>query len=146
MARGNVLYYEDIDLGDEIGPVEKSITDEMVESFCEVWGSGRGPSRFTSEEIAKRDRLPGPIVPGTMSMALMAQLLTDWSPGVILKHLDVVFRQPVLHQPVTLTAVITDKREEDGENLVECDVTLSTEDRGRLVGGKAILALPNRPS
>jgi len=31
-------YYDEIELGDEIGPVEKVATDEEVASFCDVWG------------------------------------------------------------------------------------------------------------
>jgi acyl dehydratase len=143
MAENVVRYYEDVDLGDEIGPLHKDISEEAVATFCRVRGSPR-PNRFLDEDEAKRVGLSGRIVPGIMSMAMMAQLLTDWSPTVSLKHLDVVFRQPVFHKPVVITAVVTDMRVDGGEHLVECDVILSTEDRGQMIGGKAILALPSR--
>ena len=142
MAESVVRYYEDVDLGDEIGPRQKDISVEAVAAFCLVRGSGR-PNRFQDEDYARSVGLSGLIVPGIMSMAMMAQLLTDWSPSVFLKHLDVVFRQPVFHKSVVITAVVTDKREDGGEHLVECDVILSTEDRGQLIGGKAVLALPS---
>ncbi len=143
MARGQIGYYEDVELGDEIGPLEEVISDESVIAFCEVTGAAM-PNRFTDADIAKQVRLPGPIVPGIMSMAIMARLLTDWSPGVVLKHLDVVFRQPVPHKFVSISAVVTDKREESGEYLVECDVYLSNEESGRMIGGRAIISLPGR--
>jgi hypothetical protein len=57
-----------------------------------------------------------------------------------------VFRQPVPHDKVTISGMVTDLRQEDGESLVECDVYMSNEESGRLVGGKAILALPPRPA
>ncbi len=141
--QGKLYYYGDVELGDEIGPLKKDITDEAVAAFCKVWGNPT-PNRFTSDAEAKKARLPGPIVPGIMSMALMAQLFTHWSPNASLKHLDLVFRQPVTHKPVVIAAVVTDKREENGEYLVECDVYMSNEESGRLVGGKAIISLPNR--
>ena len=135
--------YEQVELGDEIGPIEKIINDEAVVLFCEVRQTPM-PNRFTDHEEAKKVGLSAPIVPGIMSMAMMAQLLTDWSPDGVLKNLDVVFRQPVLHARVVISGVVTDKREEDGEHFVDCDVVLSDEERGRLVGGKAVMSLPSR--
>ena len=140
MQQRDWRYYEDLELGDEIGPMEKHITDEDVTAFCRLWGAPR-PNRFTDEGSATKVNLSWPIVPGIMSLAIMSQLFTRWD-GVVLKHLDVVFRQPVPHDLVSVTAVITDKREEDGEYLAECDVYLSTEENGRLVGGKAVFSLP----
>jgi acyl dehydratase len=149
MGQGAIQYYEDVELGDEIGPLQKDIRREAVADFCEVWDNPV-PNRFTDEKAAKEVGLAGPIVPGAMSMALMAQLLTGWcsappgSPAGVLKHLDVVFRQPVPHRPVVIAALVTDKREEGGEYLVECDVYMSNEESGRLAGGKAIISLPSR--
>jgi acyl dehydratase len=137
------LYYEDVDLGDELGPLERHPTLDTVRTFCELWGNS-GPNRFVDPEIAQRLGQPGPIVPGVMSVALMSQLFTQWGPPQILKKIDVVFRQPVLHAPVKVVALVTDKREEDGENLVECDIHLTNLDGDRLVGGKVILSLPTR--
>ena len=137
------LYYEDVDLGDELGPLERHPTLDTVRTFCEIWGNP-GPNRFVDPEVARDLGQPGPIVPGVMSVALMSQLFTQWGPPQILKKIDVVFRQPVLHAPVNVVALVTDKREEDGENLVECDIHLTNLDGDRLVGGKVILSLPSR--
>ena len=85
------------------------------------------------------------IVPGIMTMAMMAQLLTDWSGPSSIKDLDLVFRQPVPHnRPLTLAATITDLREENGESLVECDILMTGTEGERYVGGKAIVTLPSR--
>ncbi len=134
--------FNDVELGDQIGPLETEATDEGVISFCRVWDNPM-PNRFTDPESAKRVGLPGPIVPGIMAMAIITRLLTDWAGPESLKDLDVVFRQPVPHnQPLTVSATITDTRREDGENLVECDVMLTGSQGERYVGGKAIIALP----
>ena len=143
MAQRKTIYYEDVELGDEIGRREKVITREAVVAFCRIW-TETGANRFTDEHMAKEAGLPEPIVPGVMSTAIMAQALTDLSPGVVLKRLDVVFRQPVPHKPVVVTAVVTDKREENGQYLVECDIHMSNEDSGRLIGGNAIISVPSR--
>ena len=134
--------FKDVELGDQIGPLETEATDEGVISFCRVWDNPM-PNRFTDSETAKRVGLPGPIVPGIMAMAIITRLLTDWAGPECLKDLDVVFRQPVPHhQPLTVSAIVTDTRQEGGENLVECDVMLTGSQGERYVGGKAILALP----
>jgi acyl dehydratase len=87
----------------------------------------------------------GPIVPGIMTMAMMAQLLTDWGGPGSIKDLDLVFRQPVPHnRALTLAATITDIREEDGENLAECDILMTGTEGERYIGGKAIVTLQSR--
>lgn len=138
-------YYDEIELGDEIGPIEKIATDDEVSNFCEVWGTP-GPNRFTDAETAAKSGMKGgPIVPGIMTMAMMAQLLTDWGGPGSIKDLDLVFRQPVPHnRALTLAATITDIREEDGENLAECDILMTGTEGERYVGGKAIVTLQSR--
>ena len=137
-------YYEDVELGDQIGPTETVATDEAVASFCEVWKPPT-PNRFTDLETAKQSGMEGTIVPGIMAMAMMAQLLTDWAGPEAIRDLDVVFRQPVPHnRPLTLEATITDLRQEDGQNLAECDILMLGAEGERHVGGKAVVALPSR--
>ena len=140
-----MLYFEDVELGDEIGPLEIEATDDRVLAFCQVWDN-RTPNRFTDQAIAKEANLPGPIVPGIMSMGMMARLLTDWAGAEALKDLDVVFRQPVPHhKPITIAATVTDTRQEEGDNMVECDILMTGAEGERYVGGKAIIALPSKP-
>ena len=134
-------YFEDVELGDEIGPVETEATDDSVASFCDVWGAPT-PNRFTDLKTATDSGMPGTIIPGIMAMSMMAKLLTDWAGPDAVKDLDVVFRQPVPHhQPLILAATVTDLRQEDGQNLADCDVLMTGPAGERYVGGKAVVAL-----
>jgi acyl dehydratase len=145
MAEQKPPYFEDVELGDEIGPLEKVASDDDVAAFCELWGNPR-PNRFTDQALAEKARLPGPIVPGVMSMALMSQLLTDWAGPAAVKDLDLVFRQPVPHnKPLRISATVTDTRQENGENLVKCDILMTGAGGERYVGGTALLSLPGKP-
>ena len=118
MVSGNYPKFEDVEPGDEIGPLELEASDAEVIRFCELWGNPM-PNRFTDQAEAEQARLPGPIVPGVMSMAIRGQLLTNWAGPESLKDLDLVFRAPVPHnQPLIISATVTDTRQEDGENLV----------------------------
>lgn len=144
MTIGTVPWFEDVELGGEIGPRELVATDEGVADFCRLWGN-ETPNRFTDQAIAEASGLSGPIVPGVMSMAIMSQALTDWAGPESLKDLDLVFRQPVPHnQPLLISATVTDTRQENGENLVECDLMMTGPAGERYVGGTALLSLPGK--
>ena len=69
------IYFQDIELGDEIGPIERTVTDEEVLQFVAVGGRDPEPSRFTSKEIAQSEGLSEAIIPGAMNIALMSRLV-----------------------------------------------------------------------
>ena len=142
---GSAHYFEDVDVGYEIGPVERVITDEQVSEFVRFWESEGPRTRFTDPEVAEEFDLPGPIVPGAMNVALLFQLITGWSDTATLRVLDVVFRQVVQHNtPLLLKGIVTGKSVVDGEPRLECDVLIQDEEGVSLVIGKATVALPAR--
>ena len=91
------FYFEDVEMGDDIGPVERTITGEQVRAFVGLWGGDSGANRFTSDEAAIEEGLPGAIVPGAMNVGIVAHAITGWAPNLTLKTLDLVFRQMVRH-------------------------------------------------
>ena len=136
------LYFEDVEIGDDIGPVEWTVTDDQVAEFVRNWGEWSQPGRFTDAEFARQQGLPGPIVPGALSMALLGRLVVDRSSTFALRKLDVVFRGLVLHHvPIKLSGIVTDKDVVNGEPQLECDVLLEDEEGVRLVIGKATVAV-----
>ncbi|MXY47480.1 MAG: hypothetical protein F4Y44_10995 [Chloroflexi bacterium] len=139
------LYFEDVDFGDDIGPIERVIDVEQVRRFLSVRGETPVDSRFTSDEYAQAEGLAGAIVPGAMNITILSQLLTGWADTVRLKKLDVVFRGMVPHnKPITLSGIVTDKDIVDGEPRLECDVFMQNEEGTRMVIGNAIFTLPQR--
>ncbi|MBI2872594.1 MAG: hypothetical protein HYY00_05315 [Chloroflexi bacterium] len=147
MAKENVRYFEDVELGEELGPLVKVPTTEAVRQFCSVWDPEVGASRFTDEATARKEGLPHALLPGIMNMSYLITLLTTWAPAGQVRKLDTVFRQPVPHnKSVRLVGIVTDKNVVDGENRVECDVSLQREDGEAMVTGKAVVILPSRES
>ena len=71
-ASADPIYFDDVDLGDEVGPVVREVTDDQVIEFTQVWGRETGPTRFTSPEKARSEGLPEAIVPGAMNIAIMS--------------------------------------------------------------------------
>ena len=59
-----VEYFEDIDIGDEIAELDICPTTADVVRFVDVARMQSG--RFTDDEYARKEGLPGAIVPGNM--------------------------------------------------------------------------------
>ncbi len=138
-------YFEDVELGDDVGPMETTISTEQVVQFTRIWGQSDRPSRFNSAEKAISEGLDGAVVPGVMHMGYVSRLITEWADSVTLKHLDVIWRQFVPHNAaLKLHGIITDMREEDGEGILEADIYLDAVDGPRHVTGKAVFSLPMR--
>ena len=140
------LYFEDVDIGDEIGPVTRTVSDEEVIQFVSIRDEKVTPSRFTSKEFANSEGLDEAIVPGAMNIALMSQVLTNWSETVCLLKIDVVFRGTVPHnKDLVFSGIITDKDETGESTKLECDIVMENSDGVKLVIGTGIIALPNKP-
>ena len=60
------VYFEDLEPGDEVGPLAKTPTREQIREYASLSTLSQG--RFSSDEDAKGEGLQGMIVPGNMSM------------------------------------------------------------------------------
>ena len=133
------MRYEDVELGDDLPETTPDVSLPRVTEFCKASGFDRFP-RFTDSEQAKREGLPGAVVPGIMSQGLLAAMVHGWAPGARIRKLDTVFRTPVLvdSNPICSGAV-TDTN--DDARTVEIDLTLVNEDGSTGVLGTAIVEL-----
>ena len=139
------VYFEDVEPGYELTPLIKEPTRDQLNEFTKAWGTGLG--RFTSDEVAIKEGVTGVILPGNMSMAFLAQLLTERAGSAgKLKRLEVDFRRSV--QPgdrLNCVGLVTDTETEDGENRVILDVYIKTQKGERALQGTALVLLPNKP-
>jgi hypothetical protein len=139
----HIDYFEDIDIGDEIEDIEINPTTNDVVRYVTVAHMQSG--RFTDDEYARNEGLAGAIIPGNMSLGFLSRMLTDFFPKGVLKTITANFRSMVPHHtPLICSGVVTEKIEQDGENLVFCDILLSNEEGDRYVQGTAQVALPKR--
>ena len=140
------MKFDDVEIGDDIGPLERVVSNRQVRRFLEIREADVGANRFTDDEFAISEGLPGAIVPGAMNIAMMSQLLTGWSDAVSLRKLDVVFRQPVPHErTLLLKGIVTDKDVVDDVRTLTCDVFLESAEGSKLVIGTATVVLPKQP-
>jgi acyl dehydratase len=140
-------YYEDVSIGDEYEEHQQP-TPEHVATFLSTEGRGR-LGRFTDASVARSEGLARPIVPGTMSTAIITRIVTDWmGPLGRIVNLEVSFRRPVMHNDsLRCLAIVTDAGGDapDGEpGLITLDVTLENDRDEKPVQGTATVELPRR--
>lgn len=115
-------YYEDVNVDDELEPVEKLPTTDMAIDFF-----GRdNPTNpaFADVEAGKRLGVGGALVPGLLKMSWMTQYVNDWigTEGE-LKAVRLAFRRPdIADRPLTLSGRVVDKRQEDGKNILDLEI------------------------
>lgn len=131
--------FEVLDVGDEMPPVEVDLGRDTVSGHARFLGMGF--PRFTDEEGARREGLPGQIAPGNMSLAVLARELLGWARGAKLVRLGTTFRGVVLAgSTATVQATVTGKDED--ARLLECDLWMESGEGDRLVIGTATLSWP----
>jgi len=131
--------FEALDVGDEMPPVEVEIGRELVSGHARFLGMPF--PRFTDEEGARAEGLPGQIAPGNMSLAILARELLAWARGARLARLGTTFRGVVLAGSTALVqATVTGK--DDVARTLECDLWMESGEGDRLVIGTATLAWP----
>lgn len=130
----------DVEFGAELEPFQPDTSLAATAPFAEAVGWGRG-GRFNDHERAKKEGLPGALVPGIMAMGFLTSMIHRWSPVAKVEHIDTVFRAPLLaDQPCTLNAVVTDIEAEEG--LVQLDLTVKNSADETRVFGTANVRLP----
>ncbi len=137
------IYFEDVNVDDELPPSEKLPTADLAIDFF-----GRdNPTNpaFGDAEAGKRMGVGGALVPGVLKMAWMTQFVSDWAgPASNLRGLRVAFRRPdVAGKPLVLAGRVVDKREDGGKKIVEVEV-VTLADGQPSVRGNVQVEVPSR--
>jgi acyl dehydratase len=124
--------YRDVELGDDLPDFTPDVSLETVTDFAKA--TKMMAARFIDHEGAKKEGLPGAIVPGIMSQALLAAVIHRWSPGCTIRRIDTIFRAPLLVDSTPVCrGVVTDT--DDDTRTVEIDLTIVNEaDETRVIG------------
>ena len=134
----SIRRFDEVSEGDEIGPITRLLSKDEVRAYaraCNVYFP-----RFTDDEGARQEGLPGMITPGNMSMGLLATLIESWAGAGALTRLGTTFRGLVLpDRTIRLCGAVTQK--DDEARTVELDVWLESDEGERLVIGTASVKL-----
>ena len=139
------LYFENIEVGDDLPPVEKTMTQEIINRWAEIAQDYN--LLHVDPEYAKTTRFGGTIAHGYISVCYLNEMMTNWLGDGWLrggKLVDIQFKAPVRSgDKVTSKGKVAAKRMEGNQKLVECEVYLENQDGAKPVVGRAIGTLPN---
>ena len=126
--------FDDVFEGDEIDADSFVHSKDRVRAYAKA--SDIFFPRFTDDEGARREGLPGMITPGNMSMGLISTYLERWAGPRALRRLGTTFRGLLLpDRTIRIRGVVTQR--DDSTRMVEVDVWIESDEGERLVIGTA---------
>lgn len=135
-----MISFDSVDVGDEIPALQLTLSGAQVKQYA--LSANMPGGRFMGDEEARAEGLPGQIVPGNLSLALFARLITSWGAELRLQRLSATFRALVRpNVPLVVHGVVTEKHASDHGTFLECDLLLENAEGDRLVTGTATVAI-----
>ena len=129
----------DVEFGVELPAFVPDTSMPNVKRFAVA--AGWNAPRFTDHEAARKQGLPGALVPGIMSQGFLSAMIHNWAPTAEVRLVDTVFRAPcVVDETYNINGVVTDIDEDTGE--VEVDLTVTNEAGETRVFGTAKVLIP----
>ena len=130
--------FKDVEFGEDLPAIEPDISLPNVKIFAKAAMMETG--RFIDHEEARKNGLPGAIVPGIMSQGILVALIHRWAPNAEVLNVDTIFRTPLLvDSKPTATGVVTDI--DDETKVIEIDLVLKNEKGETPVLGTAKIRL-----
>jgi len=136
------MTYDDVKVGDELAThVSAPISRHVLALYCGA--SGDHNPMHVDIDFARKFGMPDVFAHSMLSMAFLAQLLTQWVPQDRIRHWGVRFVAitPVGAQ-VACTGRVVEKFEVEGEKCVRLDINARTDAGLHTLAGDAVIALP----
>ena len=140
MAVTPILEFDDVQVGDEAPAVSHELGRTDLVKYAGA--SGDYNPMHTDEVAAQAAGLPSVFGHGMFSMGLLGRALTDWAGAGNLTNYRVRFtKQTWPGETLTTSITVTEKREEDGQQLVDVEVGLANQDgEAKLAGSATVIA------
>ena len=141
---GRQLYFEDVEVGADLPPLEKKPTTQTLVKWAGA--SGDYYQIHYDDAFARGNGLPGVIVHGALRSAWLGQFVNDWSgEGGELRKLSCSHRgMDVPGDTITCKGKVTNKYVKEGEHYVECEVWTENTKGERTSPGSVVVVLPTR--
>ena len=137
------LYFDDVNEGDTAPEVRHELTRTDLVNYA--GNSGDMNPMHHDETKAQKAGLPSVFGHGMFSMGLLGAAIDDYVGVGNLRTFRVRFtKQTWPGETLVSTITVTGKRKEDGESLVDLDISLANQDGEVKVAGAASAALPSR--
>lgn len=142
VAGENKVKFDDINVGDEIPELKKGPI-QRIQLVKYAGASGDFNPIHVDEPYAKSAGFDSVFAHGMLSMGFLGQLLTDWAGVGNLKKFGVRFAAITWPDDViSIKGIITGKREEGGEKLVDLDLIAENQKGEKTIKGTATVVLP----
>ena len=133
------LSYASINVGDEL---PSHVCGPITRTTLALFGGASGDHNPIHVDIdfAKKAGMPDVFAHGMLSMAFLAQLLTNWVGQDQIREYGVRFTAitPVL-ATVTCTGKVTEKFAQDGEPCLKIEVSAEVDDGTKTLVGDAVI-------
>ena len=138
-ATGSPVSFDALSVGDEKREEFPALTRTMFVKYAGA--SGDFNPMHHDDTIATQVGNPSVFGPGMLTMGLAARVVKDWFGPEAVRRFQVRFSKQVWPGDVlTCTAVVTGKREEGGEKLVDLDLTVVNQNGDKAITGAATAA------
>ena len=128
--------FDDVEFGEELPAFTPDVSMPTVKRFTDA--AHMSWSRFNDHEEAKKQGLPGALVPGIMSQGILAAMVNNWTAGATIVKIDTIFRAAlVVDSSPQCNGVVADMDEE--AQTVEIDLTIANEAGETRVMGTAVV-------
>lgn len=128
-----------VEVGLELPPVSKFITQEKINKYAEA--SGDFNPLHIDPEFAKTTMYKGTIAHGLMSVAFLSEMMSRWAGSVWMagpSQMEVAFLAPVRPgDTVTAKGKVTDKSVEDGKVRFTCEIWCENQEGQKVIAGKS---------
>jgi acyl dehydratase len=131
------LVFEQVAVGDEAPPVSHVLTRTDLVMYAGA--SGDFNPMHTDEVSAQSVGLPSVFGHGMFSMGLLGKAITDYVGVANLRRYQVRFtKQTWPGETLTTKVLVTAKRDESGERLIDLEVSVTNGDGEVKVAGSAV--------
>ena len=137
------LYFEDVK-GDEMLPsFQLTITRTHIVKYI-----GAGGDFFPvhhDEEFAKSVGLPSVFANGLMHGGMLARVVTDWAGDGAVRRYKIRFASMVWPgDTLTFAGHVVRKYQQEGENLVDCELSVVNQKGENAITGETTVTLPTK--
>ena len=141
MAELHELRYDDLQVGDELPPLQAAaITRLTLALYCGA--SGDHNAIHLDTDYARKAGMADVFAHGMLSMAYLGRLLTQWADQRQLREFGVRFLGIThLGHQITCTGTVVERFEVDGEQRIKVEVRTTNQYGDTKIVGDAVIAL-----
>lgn len=138
-----IRYFEDVKENEEITPLELTVNRTHIVKYAGA-GGDFNPIHH-DEEFARSVGLPSVFAMGLMHGGMLSRLLTDWAGNGRTRRYKIRFAAIVWPgDTLTFRGHAVRKYQHEGENLVDCVLSVVNQNGEEAITGEATVSLPSR--